>query len=59
MQVEFKFKPGQKVTTSVGATGIVDSAMIDRAGTKQYFVKTANDGQWWNEEDLEVDDRLG
>ncbi|NOQ52478.1 MAG: hypothetical protein GQ578_09720 [Desulfuromonadaceae bacterium] len=52
-QVEFAFKPGSKVINPLGKIGYVDSASIDDAGEKKYYViGTGDGGNWWAEKSL-------
>ena len=54
-KVEFKFSIDDKVKTSLGDTGIVESMAFDEGGVR-YFVGTAQNSRWLKEKELQLDD---
>jgi len=52
MKVEFEFGIDETVETPFGDRGIVTMLAVDDSG-KVYYVKTANNSQWFKEKELE------
>ncbi len=50
-QIDFKFDIDQKVKTPFGDEGIITMLGYDDGG-KQYYVKTAQNDQWFKENQL-------
>jgi len=52
MNVEFKFKPLQRVETDLSGEGIVEMCGIDRTELKTYYVRTSKKSTWFFEDQL-------
>ncbi len=54
MTVDFKYKIDQKVKTCFDDIGIIEMAALDGNNEKTYFVKRADQSQWFKESQLDA-----
>ena len=53
MEIKFKYDIGTVVKNKIGGTGVITALYLDKSGI-QYYVKTSDGGNYWEEEMISI-----